>query len=759
MNHRHYTCVKTHNLSLRSLILAGVCMISGALPATAETNADADPGTATLDEIVVTAQKRSENVQEVPIAISVIGVDDLLDAGAAGTIELKAVVPALNITTGVGGFGLPRIRGIGASGQGPGIENPVAVVVDGVYHGAAFGVMQSLFDTSQVAVLKGPQGTLFGRNATGGVIQVSTYEPDFGTHGKAVLEYANYDTKRGAGYVTGAISDTLAVSLSGQYEQRDKGYGTNVVTGNDVQDGKTWAGRLKLKWLPGEATTVLLSGDFNGRDASEPAFRNFGLNTLGQDIPQLIRNAGGDPANDVYSDLDPLLKARQVGGSATISHDFGPVELKSITAYRDTKLRTYFDPDGTAQARLRIDNHNFDKQFTQELDFLSTDTGPLTWVLGGFYMWNSAGQEPGRTTGLLTFGGNGYSDSITDVRLNSFSGFAQGSYAVTDDTKLTVGLRYTNDQRKFAAYDVDYNGNTKVTTVGDVQSDSRTFRKATWRLALDHQFTPDVMGYVSYNRGFRSGTFVPQADPIIVLEPETVDAYEAGLKTDLFDGVARFNIAAYYYDQKNVQVQQVISGTNSIYNADGAETYGVDADLTVQVTEGFRLFGGLGYTHARYTEFTNAIISVPYPLATSFVIPAGQTCRGTFGNPRAQLGGNCLLIGDATGNKLQNTPAITANLGGSLEIPTEVGSFTVSGNYYYNDGYVGTADERVVQDSYSLVNASITWHHSSRAYFVKLWSQNLTNSHYFAQIGASNSGDNGTPGAPRTFGLTFGADF
>lgn len=760
MNSQHRRRRVAARTSYRFLMLAGACLTSGWMsPCLADTSSNAEAAPGVLEEIVVTAQKRAENVQEVPIAISVIGTDVLGDAGTSGTVELKNLVPALNITTGVGGFGLPRIRGIGASGQGPGIENPVAVVVDGVYHGAAFGVLQSLFDTAQVAVLKGPQGTLFGRNATGGVIQVTTYEPGFDQHGKAILEYGNYDTKRGAAFVTGGITDTLAISLSGQYEKRDKGFGTNVVTGNDVQDGDTWAGRLKLKWLATEDTTVLLSGDFMGRDASEPAFRNFGLNTLGQNIPQLIINAGGDPANDIYSDMDPLLTARQKGGSATINHDFGGVELKSITAYRDTKLRTLFDPDGTALARLRIDNHNFDEQFTQELDLLSTDDGPLTWVLGGFYMWNSAGQEPGRTTGLLTFGGNGYSDVMTDVRLNSISGFAQTSYAISDDTKITGGLRYTHDERTFEAYSVEYNGNTRTTTRGALQSDSRTFSKVTWRLALDHQFTPDVMGYVSYNRGFRSGTFVPQANPIIVLEPEVVDAYEVGLKTDLFDGIARLNVAAYFYDQTNVQVQQVISGTNSIYNADGAETYGVDADLTVQVTDNFRVFGGLGYTHARYTDFTNAIISVPYPLASSFVIPTGQTCRGTFGNPRTQLGGNCLIIGDASGNKLQNTPAITANFGGSLEIPTEIGSFTFSGNYYYNDGYVGTADERVVQDSYDLVSGSVTWHNPTKSYFVKLWAQNLTNSHYFAQIGATNSGDNGTPGAPRTFGLTIGADF
>jgi iron complex outermembrane receptor protein len=710
-------------------------------------------------EIVVTAQKRQESAQNVPIAITALSGDDLTSAGVTDTLDLKATVPSLNITTATGGIGLPRIRGIGATGQGPGIENPVAVYVDGVYYGASFGVLQSLFDTEQVAVLKGPQGTLFGRNATGGLIQITTMGPSFDPKVKAQIGYGNYDAKTGALYITGGLSSTVAMSVSMQVEDRGNGYGKNLFTGNDIQSGRTWAGRAKLLFQPSADTSVLLSGDFNGRNGSEPAFRNFTLNALGQNVTNQIIALGGDPDRDIYSDIDPKMRTRQWGTSLTVSQNFGGMSLKSITGYRKSDFSYYFDPDGTTARRLVIDNVQYDKQLTQEINLVSDSSGPFKWVLGGFYMHGSAGSTRGRTTGLLTFGGNGYTDNINNVKLDSLAGFAEGTYTFGESTNLTAGIRYTSDKRTLSAQAISFNGAINVTTTTNSADDHR-FSKATWRLSIDHRFSPELLAYASYNRGFRSGTYIAQVTPILLLNPELVDAYEVGIKSDLFDRHLRVNVAGYYYDQSNIQVQQVISGANSLYNADGAHIYGVDADVTWQVNRNFRLFGGFNYTHARYTDFTNAIISTPFPLPAGFAIPAGQSCLGTFGNPFAQLGGNCLLRGDASGNQLQNTPAFTASIGGAFDIPTaSAGVFTLSGNYYYNDGYVGTTDERVAQGNYNLVDASLTWKLPGDNVSIRVWGKNLTDEVYHSQIGATNSGDNGTNGPPRTYGVTVGFDF
>lgn len=765
--------MRRYSFSITAL-MGGISIAALAVAGPVIAQTDAGGATGGVSDIIVTAQKRTENAQNVAVAITALSSEDIAASGVTSTEDLRAAVPSLNVTTAVGGFGLPRIRGIGATGQGAGIENPVAVYVDGVYYGSAIGALQSLFDVEQVAVLKGPQGTLFGRNATGGLIQITTRKPTHDYTASARFGYGNYDTVNAAAYVSGGITNTVAFSLSGQYENRDKGFGKNLFTGNDVRTDRNYSVRGKLLWEPADGTAVTLSGDLFGRNSVDPAFSTFGRNSLGQNVPQLIASLGGDSQRDIYADFDPVLRARQKGVGLTIDQELGGINLRSITAYRRTKLRTFFDPDGTVQPRLRIDNNNYDKQFTQEIDLISDNDGPFNWVVGGFYMKSSAGQEPGRTTGLTTFGGNGYSDDYTDISLESFAGFADGTYELGENTKITAGVRYTYDKRGIDGRRITFNGATGVTTTTEFADEERTFKKVSWRLSVDHRLSREMMVYASYNRGFRSGTFVPQiATPFSVLEPEVVDAYEIGTKTDLFDRKLRLNVAGYYYDQSAVQVIQVIAGVQNVYNArKGAKIYGIDADLTLQVTDNLRLFGGANWTHARYNEFTDAIISIPYPVAAGFTptsytyvdsktgaTVANTTCLGTFGAPTAQLGGNCLIRGDASGNKLQNTPDVTFSIGGSLDVPTSIGKFTLAGNYYYNDGFVGTVDERVKQASYNTVDMSLTWKDLSDAFYVRLWGKNLTDAFYRTQIGASNSGDNGTPGTPRTYGLTLGFDF
>jgi iron complex outermembrane receptor protein len=737
---------------------------------------DTAPETKGLADIVVTAQKRSQNAQNVPIAITALSSGDLKAAGLTNTQDLRAAVPALNFTTGTGGYGLPRIRGIGATGQGPGIENPVAVYVDGVYLASASAVMQSMFDTKQVAVLKGPQGTLFGRNATGGLIQITTEGPSSTWTARGEIGYGNYQTYNAAGYLSGPITPNLAFSVSGQYQKQEKGYGKNLITGHDIQNGDTFSGRGKLRWEPGADTSVLLSFDTNGRNGTEPAFSNFGLNTLGQSVPALIIKAGGNPQRDILSDFDPALRTRQSGGSVTIEQDLGGAKLKSISAYRESTIRFAFDPDGTTQPFIKINNSEYDRQLTQEVNLTSNSKSRLQWVLGGFYMWDSAGAQPDTVTGIYTFGNNGSIQNTNNVRLSSISAFAEGTYAIDPDTHVIAGIRYTNDDRKLFASVASYNGNINATTVSNPVTDRHTFNQATWRLSVDHRFTPQIMAYASYNRGFRSGSYIAASatngGAIPLLTPERVDAFEGGIKTDLFDRRVRLNVAGYYYNEQNIQVMQIISGVQNVYNAKGAHIYGLDADITWKVTNNLRVFGGINLTHARYTSFTDAVLSIPYPVAAGFTptsysyvnsktgtVVANTACLGTQGLPTAQAGGNCLIYGDASGHKLQNTPDITFSMGGAWDVPTPMGKFTLSGNAYYNGGYVGTPDGRVVQPHYTLIDSSLTWRAPGEHLYARGWVRNIGNAFYRTQIGASNSGDNGTSGAPRTYGITLGFDY
>jgi iron complex outermembrane receptor protein len=787
--------IKTGEVSMTKSFLArsgllfasvSVASLMAVQPALAQDAAAEDGG---VGEIIVTAQKRAENAQNVPISITALDQQLISASGVTGTNDLRAAVPALNVTTAVGGFGLPRIRGIGSTGQGASIENPVALYVDGVYVGASFANLQTLFDAKQVAVLKGPQGTLFGRNATGGLIQITTLGPQQEWTGKAEIGYGNYEAMHGGAYIAGGLGEGVAFSLSGQVDSQTEGFGRNLFLNRDVQTSKSWALRGKLQFDLGADTTALLAAHAMSRDAADPAFTAFGLNTLGQNVPAQITALGGDPRYDILADINPEVATRQHGASLTVDHDFGGVKLRSISGYLRSTLRTLFDPDGTTVQSLVIANNFRATQFTQEINLISDSDGPLSYVLGAFYMWEENGSidKASRTSGINIFGNNGFSDQYVRTALNSYSGFAELTYALGEATHITAGLRYTKDNREFTGSTVAFNGNTATTTTTLAAPASQSFSKPTWRVSLDHRLSPELMVYASYNRGFRSGGFSTGPVPVQQLQPELVDAYEIGFKSDLFDRRVRINLAGYYFDQSAVQVMQIIAGVQNVYNAKGAKIYGLDGDISVKVTDNLQLFGGFNWNRSRYKAFTDAVISIPFPLAVtnplfsttqySYVdsvtgaTVANTVCLGTFVPPnittqaardgfyRGRTGGNCLLRGDASGNKLQNTPDLTFNIGAKLDVPTSAGKFTLAGNYYYNGGYVGSPDERVAQASFNTLDASLTWTHPNEHLNVRLWGKNLTNAFYRSQIGASNSGDNGYSGAPRTYGLTLGFEY
>lgn len=733
---------------LRALLMAGTgaaCAL--AMPALAQENAAPAGGIA---DIIVTAQKRAENQQNVPIAVTAVSAATLEKVGIADTSDLKNVAPSLNFSTAVGGFGLPRIRGVGSTGTGPGVENPVATYIDGVYVSSPIGALTNLNDIEQVAVLKGPQGTLFGRNATGGLIQITTKKPSETPTANVRFGYGNYDMVTASAYVSGGLTDGLTASIAAKYENRDKGFGVNVYTGNDIMTQRSFSTRGKLLW-EGDATTVQMSGDYSTVEGVNPAFRPISKNVRGL-------YAGGG-RRDIDSDFDPVMDSKQYGGSLDITHDFGGFSAKSLSAYRKMRLYVKFDPDGTTESDwvgvpganspplgfahgFQIENTQIDEQFTQELQLLSDDDGALSWVLGGFYMWSKGRFNPGRSrTAFLNQFGR-YTDVTATQTLNSLAAFAQGTYHLGEATNLTAGIRYTHDKREAEGIRITYAADGTPLAVqtapqGVVESYEDTFPKMTWRLSLDHRFSPQVMAYASYNRGFRSAAYVVGnfglATSITnkVLKPEVVDAYEVGLKTDLLDRRLRLNVAGYYYDQKNVQVMQIQNGIQTVYNADGAKIYGVDADFILQPFAHFSITGGVNWTHARYKNFTNAQVTTPNP-----------------------AGGNILTTGDASGKRLQNVPDWTLSLGASYGI----GPVTITGNYYHNDGWAADPDNRVRQSAYDLVDASINWQVGGGA-SLSVWGKNLTNAFYFQQLGASNFADNGVQASPRTYGVTLGFDF
>ncbi len=718
-----------------SMAPADVSAAPNAVPSVGSSAAQGAAPSAALGEIVVTAQKRSENAQRVPIAITALSAAKLAAAGISDTSDLKDLTPGLNYNTALGGFGQPRIRGVGTTATGPGIENPVATYVDGVYIGSAAGALFSLNDVEQVAVLKGPQGTLFGRNATGGLIQVTTLAPSQDFHVDLNGTYGNYRTAGGSAYITGGLTDTLAASIAVLGNNQADGFGKNVETGHDVQQSAEVALRGKLLWHPDAATKVTLSADYSHLTGADPAIRDISTTIFGG------TTAGGK--RDIQSDVDPFLETRQYGVSLTAQHDFSKVQLLSISAYRNSFLHASFDADQTPAQLLVVDQLQRDKQFSQELQLLSTTSGPFKWVLGAYYFHGSGQYDPNQTSGSFLPGPD---DLYTTQKLDSYAAFGQGTYALGDRTNLTAGLRYTIDHRSLRSSEtITVNGVT--VPAEDPQDVSKTFRKLTWRLSLDHRFSDKVLGYVSYNRGFKSGSFVPQTFPADVLKPETLDAYEVGIKSELFDRRVRLNVAGFYYDYKNIQVNQIENGLLYVYNGKGARTYGVDADLEVRVTSQLSLTAGASALHDRYKSFPNAILTTP--ITPVFPAPAYPAANG----------GNLVSFGDATDNRLQNTPDWTGNLGATYTVDTPIGSFVLAGNYYHNDGYFASPENRLRQPAYDVVDASLTWTSADKHYSIRVWGKNLGNALYSEQLDAVNFGDNRVAAPPRTFGVTGGLHF
>lgn len=715
-----------------SFLLAGTAAFAISTPALAQDSAPPPPppqgSTSTgLDEIVVTAQRRAENLQDVPLSITALPAEQLSARGITSTADLTSVVPGLTITT-VAGQAAPRIRGVGSATALGGNENAVAIYVDGVYIASTASSIFALNNIAQISVLKGPQGTLFGRNATGGVIQVTTRDPSDNFGGSAGVTYGNRDRYGGSLYVTGPLATGLSADLAVMLDDQNEGYGRNLTTGNDVNKSKGYSGRSKIKADIGGQTTAVVGLDYSKLKTFGPSRR-----PVYGSIP-----VGGLPFTggkfDVESDVNPFVNNRQGGVSLNLTHRLQGVDLISITAYRKSVTTVTFDIDAT-RLPLAFSIQDFrDRQFSQELQLVSRASGPFKWTLGAYYFKASGGYFGARLktpAGLQLF----------DTRQRTESGaiYGQGSYELTPSTQLTLGLRYTKETREFT-------GLGTVTPPGSTTPQPRpggqgelSVGRPTWRIALDQQLGDDVLVYASYNRGFKSGGFNAGVftAPANSFNPESIDAYEVGLKSDLLGRSLRVNAAGFYYDYKDIQLNVIESGIQTIFNAAAAKIYGLDFDVTAIPVTGLTLNAGLAVLHSELGTFTNALIFTPLP-----------------------AGGNALGRGVVTGNELPQTPDWTLTLAADYSIPLADGTLTFSANYFHSDGWYADVSNRLKQPNYDILNGSILFElGAEKRYSVRLWGRNLTNAVYSSQLNSSNFGDIITQAPGRSYGVTAGMRF
>jgi iron complex outermembrane receptor protein len=728
------------------LVQAQAWAQSAAVPSTPPQNQGG-----TLEEIVVTAQKRSESLQNVPIAVTSLTADRLASAGVDTTSELPLITPGLTMVN-ISGNSFPHIRGIGTTALGAGFENPVSLYLDGVYIASGAASLLTLNNIAQIDVLKGPQGTLFGRNATGGLIDIKTKDPQSAFGGELDLGYGNYQTAVVGGYLTGPLSEQLAADFAVRATTQGEGYGRNIFNAEDVyKTVRDVAVRSKWRWTPGSTTSLMFIVDYEENAGSQ--YTTFS-NAPG--TKPLFGPAGPVGTWDIASDFQPHNAFQGGGVSIHLDQDVGFASLRNIAAYRRSKSSLSFDGDGTTQAIQTLDPVvTDDLQFTDELQLVSSGNERIQWVVGAFYLRGDSKADPstvllgGPLVNFLVPPTSPFFQPFDQLSIygeqttNSWAGYAQSTFEITPADHLTLGVRYTDERRSlkasedatFAAVIPGLGGMTIPALVPPID-ESKTFSRATWRIALDHRFDEQVLAYVSYNRGFKSGGFNPGVPTDPAYNPEVLDAYEIGLKSEFLDRRLRFNTAAYYYDYKDIQVGHFVLGQIGYYNGAEAKIYGLDADFEALITRGLTLTAGVALIHDRFTNFPNAVIFTPQA-----------------------FGGNATTTGSANGNRLPLTPDATFNVSLDYHYPLPSGELGFDITESYSKGYVFAPDNILSQPAYNQVNSAISWTSPNQRFIASVWGKNLVNEIVANALISSAVGSLASYQPPRTFGVSITQKF
>lgn len=717
---------------------AGSAPISAQEAQTSGTVAESERPSA---EIVVTAQRRAENLQDVPISITAASQEMLAAAAITQTTELNAIAPSLNLRTAGGAFN-PYIRGIGTFSNV--VENPVALYIDGIYYPQQREGLRPLNDIEQVAILKGPQGTLFGRNATGGVIQITTRKPSFNFEGSATASIDNYALLETGVYLTGPLGRTIAFSVSANYSEQYDGYGTNLTTGRDnyLLD-HLYAVRGKLLFEPGSRTSMTLIGDYMDRKDRNNSFQPYNANFadysfIGLPLPPKPRNR-----YDSLENGTAFSYSKGGGVSLTVEHDFGFAEFLSISAYRDLEGGAIFWPYASPLNPFSVDYRDApSKMYSQEFQ-LSGESERLKWLLGVYYFNYTNASSPTTVafnTPPFSLSGLRKIENYGEEKAESLAPFGQIDWEFIEGTTLTVGARWTYEKRK-ADMQTDLTlraGPPFPIRVANVQ-DTTTFREPSFRVVLGHDFTRDLLGYISFNTGFKSGGFNIVNASNSAYNPEKLDAYEAGFKYQTRDGRVRLNGAAFYYDATDVQVVNYAGGVANISNGASAELYGLELDLSLEVTEELTLNTSVALEDTQFIRFQPATTFTPGPNGRYIVNPNGDVSGARL--PLAQeMTGRIALDWN---RELNSGARVHANV-----------SAAYNGDYLI---YSGAPD--LIQDEYVMLNATLKYTLPNKAVSITLFGKNLLDEAVLAFPIAQEFGHDANYAPPRTYGVALRFDF
>lgn len=787
-------------LLLVTTALAPVLIAAFAAPSHAGTAdeaaaADAEVEATTENAIIVTARRRAETAQDVPIAISVVAGAELDGTGSFNVSRLQQLTPTLQFYSSNPRNSAVNIRGIGAPFglTNDGIEQGVGIYVDDVYYSRVASATFDFLDVAQIEVLRGPQGTLYGKNTTAGAINISTNQPTFDFEGKAEVSIGNLDFKQAKAAISGPLSETLAARLAISATSR-RGTIRNVTTDQWIQSQDNIGLRGQLLWKPSDALSITLTGDYNKQDAvcCGSVFVRTGATQrpLNRQFAALAAAQGYVPVStnpfDRLTDLDANLNAgNEIGGAALrVKWDIGPGTLTSITAWRYWDWKPENDRDFTGLPIVtKSQNPSQQNQYTQELRY-NYGGDRFDFVIGGFAYYqriDTQGTEahgPASSRWTLNPTSALASDpSVLDgltaintqyLKNTSLALFGQLSWKLTDQLTIQPGARLNYDKKKGFYQRLVYAGDGTPVVFGPTdavttarlgvfapQEISPTF--SDWNFSYDltasYEISSDLLFYATYAKTFKSGGInqngVPTDtanNPILAagtVKPESVQHYEVGLKSEFWDRQATFNLSAFRTDIRNFQAN-VNNGQFGVLrgylaNAGKVRTQGIEADLSVRPSERFNAYASGAYTDAKYARFVDA--------------PCPPELAGGGSSPP-----NC----DISGQRLAGVSKWSFSFGAEANVPASVlgqdGEVYVGydGSYRSNFSSNATPSDYTWINGYSLSNLRAGFRADS-GLDVYGWVRNAFDEKYFEQlmVGPGNTGlIVGLPGDPRTWGLT-----
>lgn len=699
-----------------------------------------------LETVVVTAQRRQERLVDVPISITALSADELLRSGITTTADLSRVTPGLELVYN-GGFLQPAIRGVSSQGSSAGDSSNVAFYLDGVYQPSQPGQMMDLPDVEQIQVLKGPQGTLYGQNATGGAIIITTVKPNTDElEGRISASYGNYNDIYLTGYASGPLADQWAGSLAIGYQDRD-GLRDDLVYGGEDKGLRSDLLRAKLLYQTTDKIELTLSGYYSDRkDSGAYSGKAYENHSVGY-----LAAAALPPSFDVpVPDWDETATSRKVdtenetwSTSLLGEFYFSFGTLSSVTSYTESEVIMEVDADYSFfhYADVTVDlDQDF---FVQEFNFVSEQLGRWRFTGGLFYLDGkeeyspntfriafNPGPAPVFTEEVALLTPVAYTYGYIDKEI--WAVYGEAAYDLTDKLQLTVGGRYSDEEQKVSANYHDLSSSEILESPYNPAS----FDQFTPRLTLVYALSDVANVYFSYGEGFKSGYLSVADAGSPPVEPEELTAYEVGYKGELGDSVT-LSAAAFYYEYKDLQVARY-EAPNYVYdNAAEASMEGAELNATWRATSGLALMAGVSFLDAKYDDF---------PGATAFEW-----------NP---AGGNVTIDFDASGYDLVRAPEFTGFFNLNYIVETELGEFGAFASAYYNDGYNLELTGAVAQGSYTMIDGELSLVPTAvpKLRFV-LWGRNLTDEDVLQSLLATPFADGVSYGAQRTFGVRMDMEF